>query len=255
MVEADLNRFVVLLRDVFGLYPNAKPLTEGQVAMFFRALSGKTLAEVRAGLDAHVRDAQRGRFPPLPADVLAQIEGAAKDDGRPGPEEAWAIASAAGDEAATVVWTQEIAQAWGIARPVAAAGDDVGARMAFKEAYSRLVAGARATGAPATWSPSYGHSGELRAIAVSKAVTEGRLPASMALEYQPRNDVPLLGFTPSSTDSPQKAAALVALTSLRDRIFGQENEASQADWDRAITAELKAEAQRKVDEAMRKGAL
>lgn len=254
MFDRDLDQFVGLLSDVFGMYPNAKPLTEGQVAMFFRALDGCTLAEVRAGLDAHVRDTQRGRFPPLPADVLAQIEGIAKDDGRPGPEEAWAIASAASNEAATVVWTQEIAQAWSVSRPVADAGDDVGARMAFKEAYTRLVNHARDVRAPVTWQPSYGHDPELRAISVSRAITDGRLPAAMAIEYKPRADVMLLGMAPSDGDSLDKAAALQALRRLRERIGSPNQGPSQADIEREHTEALKAEAQRKVDQAMRREA-
>lgn len=254
MVDADIDRFVALLRDVFGLYPNAKPLTEGQVAMFFRAMSGHSLADVRLGLDAHVRDTQRGRFPPLPADVLAQIEGAAKDDGRPGPEEAWAIASAASNESATVVWTQEIARAWAVACPVTATGDDVGARMAFKETYSRLVALARAERDPVKWVPSFGHDPELRALAVGRAVSDGKLPASAAIEYQPRGNVPLLDYVPSASgDSPQKLAAMQALADLRAQIASQGDEISLADIDRLHTAKRKAEAQRKVDAAMGKG--
>ena len=55
--------------------------------------------------------------------------------GRPAANEAWAAALEALDEAKTVVWTDEMAQAWGVARPIAAAGDLVGARMAFIGAY------------------------------------------------------------------------------------------------------------------------
>src|ERR1043165_278765 len=65
------------------------------------------------------------------ADVIQRL-----DDGRPGPEEAWAMIPQ--DEAPSVVWTQEMASAFGIALPLM--DDPVAARMAFKEAYAKAVA-------------------------------------------------------------------------------------------------------------------
>lgn len=176
MVERDLEAFCYLLDDVWGMYPQAKVPSDGQKAMFFRALSDLTIAQVRAGFDAHVRDAQRGRFAPLPADVIAQVEGHAARDTRPGPEEAWSIALQARDEAKTLVWTEEIAQAWGIAGEVRRQGDDVGARMTFKEAYIRLVAEARATGKPAHWSATLGLDAGQRDEALQRAHAAGLLP-------------------------------------------------------------------------------
>src|SRR4051812_28762863 len=78
MREADFDEFSAMLEDVVGLYPKGA-VTGGQKAMFFRALAAHPIAEVRAGFDAHVKDPQRGRFVPLPADILAQIEGLAAD--------------------------------------------------------------------------------------------------------------------------------------------------------------------------------
>ncbi len=249
MVETDLDQFIALLRDVFGLYPTAKPLTDGQVAMFFRALAPHPLSAVRSGLDAHVRDPQRGRFPPLPADVLAQIEDAAKVDGRPGPEEAWAIAAAAADESATVVWTQEIAQAWAVSRPVADAGDDVGARMAFKEAYTRMVAAARAAGEAVRWQPSLGHDPELRALSIEQAVAARRLPASAALEFQARGPVALLEGPANALPESKQAQAIQALVALRQRLAPAVGMPTAADAERARMAGLKAQAQARVDAA------
>ena len=185
MVETDTKAFLALLGDVYGLYPAAKPLAGGQVAMFFRALSAHPLAAVQAGLDAHVKDPQRGRFAPLPADVLAQIDAAASNDGRPGAEEAWAIASSSRSEWETVVWTAEIAQALAVCRPVLDSGDDIGARMAFREAYTRMVDEARKARRPAVWTVCEGWDAQRRAVAISAAVECGRLP---------RSEAPLLGY-------------------------------------------------------------
>jgi hypothetical protein len=190
MDERDVEPFAAMLQDVWDLYPHAKVPTPGQVAMFFRALGEHPIHAVRKGFDRHVRDPQRGRFPPLPADVIAQIVGEAANDRRPGPEEAWAIAIHSADEARTVVWTEEIAQAWGIAKGIAANGDDVGARMAFKEAYTRLVAEARAALRPATWSASLGHDPEQRDKAIERAQVAGLLPAPSKVQEQPQLEAP-----------------------------------------------------------------
>lgn len=175
MVEADITPFVAMLRDVHGLYPSAKPLSDGQAAMFFRAVAAYPLATVQQAFDAHVKDAQRGRFPPLPADVIAQIDGQAAADGRPGADEAWATALKARDEAASLVWTEETAQAWSLARTVLQLGDEVGARMAFREAYNRLVDDARRQCRPIEWVASLGFDPAGRAAAIEAAQVAGLL--------------------------------------------------------------------------------
>lgn len=174
MIADDFEVFSTLYDEVMGLY--GKAVTATQKAMFFRATAQHSLEVVRAAFDAHVGDAQRGRFAPLPADILAQIEMAAADDGRPGPEEAWAIALQAADEVRTVVWTPEIAEAWGVARIVHRGGDEVGARMAFREAYSRLVVDAHKRREPATWSPTLGSDPRMRDEALRVAIDAGKLP-------------------------------------------------------------------------------
>lgn len=146
-------------------------------AIFFNVVKAHDLATVKAAFAAHCADPQRGRFPPVPADILAQIEGAAENDGRPGAEEAWAACQPAADQSRTVVWTAEMAEAWGIAWPLLHNhGDEVGARMAFKEAYTRLLADARKQRRPIAWSATLGHDEAMRADALREAVTIGRLP-------------------------------------------------------------------------------
>lgn len=246
MVDADTPRFVAMLRDVFGLYPSAKALTEGQVAMFFRALGRYTLAQVSVGLDAHVKDPQRGRFPPLPADVIAQLDGQAADDGRPGPEEAWAISLAARDESETVVWTAEAAQAMSVARPVLAAGDEIGARMAFREAYGRLVELARRQRNPTEWIVSEGWDAQRRASAVAAAVEAGRLPHS-ALQALTHTRATLAGLLegPASGDN---AEARKRLRELAEAIRLRPDPESSDAAARRITQELKAASAQRVSD-------
>jgi len=111
-------------------------------------------------------------------DVVSRLE-----DGRPGAEEAWAMIPK--DEAGSTVWTDEMAQAYGIARHLLDEGDRVGARMAFKESYGRLVAQARDDGRPVVWSPSLGHDASCREAALLEAVERGRLTLSHAVEIVP----------------------------------------------------------------------
>src|SRR6185436_17492219 len=186
MDDRDIEPFNAMLQAVWDFYPQAKVPTTEQVAMFFRAMGEHTIHDVRKGFDQHMRDPQRGRFPPLPADVIAQILGARANDRRPGAEEAWAIAIHSADENRTVVWTEEIAAAWGIAKGIAANGDEVGARMAFKEAYTRLVAEARGALRPAKWSASLGHDPEQRDKEIERAQLAGLLPAPAKQPNQPQ---------------------------------------------------------------------
>lgn len=238
MRESDAGPFVALLRDVFGLYPTAKPLTEGQVAMFFRSCAAYSLEHVRAALDAHVRDPQRGRFPPVPADVIAQLQAAAENDGRPGPEEAWAIARRATDEAATVVWTAEMAQAWSVAIPLLSSRDDVGARMAFREAYQRLVAESRAGGTPPRWSASLGWDEQQRAQAIGQAVQLGYLPREELLA------LPGPKVTLASAMPPEVRAKLLEL---REAIDARAATLAIDTSERDALAERKAQVQQRVD--------
>lgn len=100
--------------------------------------------------------------------------------GRPAANEAWAIAIESLDENKTVVWTGEMAQAWNAARLIAAAGDLVGARMAFIASYERLVRDARDTGAMPAITVSLGFDKEHRIVAVEKAEKLGYLPKVQA---------------------------------------------------------------------------
>jgi hypothetical protein len=222
MVERDFEPFCTMLQDVWAFYPQAKSPSAGQMAMFFRALGDHSIAQVRKGFDAHVKDSQRGRFAPLPADIVAQIEGLACKDRRPGPEEAWSIALAAADERKTLVWTDEIAQAWGIAKTVYDSGDEVGARMAFREAYTRILAMARQHGAPARWTASIGTDPEQRDVALQGAYASGLLldpPEPVRLLAAPDHAL-------SATNRGMPPEIREKLAALRDRLANRSHDDS-----------------------------
>lgn len=105
------------------------------------------------------------------------------DDGHPGIEEAWAMMPM--DEAQSVVWTQEMAEAFGLARPLLDAGDRIGARMTFKEAYTKALVLARDAKRPAEFIPSLGTDQYGRESAVQQAVDKGRLSIGHARTFVP----------------------------------------------------------------------
>lgn len=245
MRETEYPAFAALLDDVAVLVPPAHPLGGTAKALYFRALSEYPLDAVRGALDAHVKDPQRGRWFPKPADLIAQLQGAAADDGRPGPEEAWAIALQSSDEAATVVWTEEIAEAMGVARTILSTGDKVGARMAFREAYERIVESARRQRRPVAWSASLGSDPGLVEDALRLGVGAGRLPRSDLAALPPPPGAPLLALVGgSSADSEAAKRGRAAVLALRDRLASKASEAYQPSSDaiaKVETARRKAE--------------
>lgn len=184
MFERDFDEFVEQLDGTISLNPNWKPLQPVGKALFFKAMEPYSMAQVSAALTAHIRDTKSGMFQPTPAHLIAQIQGAAGNDGRPGAEEAWAIALTSRDEADTVVWTAETAEAFAICSPIFP--DEVGARMAFKEAYNRLVAAARLTGKPSTWSISLGWDVKKRESVIERAHVAGLLAAPAVRAFFPK---------------------------------------------------------------------
>jgi hypothetical protein len=217
MQQDDLQPFGDMLDAVCSLLSRGayKP-NPMNTALFFRALARHSIDEVRAAFDAHVADPVRGKFVPVPADVLHQIAEKRADDGRLGPDEAWALAVRAADEDQTVVWTDEVSRAYGTALPILRSGDRVGARKAFLEAYERLVDAARAGRFPPAWSVSEGRDLELRTAAIAEGVALGRLAAQdFPALPAPRAPVALLSAPEDGLDPPNRSAALQGLLVLR----------------------------------------
>ena len=108
------------------------------------------------------------------ADVLDRLPG-----GHPGPEEAWSIcARCLNDEALTVVWTQEMASSFGVA--LGLQGDVIAARMAFREAYTAILARARLEGRMPIWTVSPGTDKSGRELAILDALEKGRISVDYA---------------------------------------------------------------------------
>ncbi|MBK1688896.1 hypothetical protein [Rubrivivax gelatinosus] len=224
MRNADFEEFTTRLRAMFALLSHGRYAPDADACgLWFKVLEPYPMPAVVAGFNAHVRSPETGRTLPIPGDIVAKIEGiVARADSRPSPEEAWAIALQARDEALTVIWTDEIAQAWDAARRVLELGDEVGARMAFREVYGRLLEAARAERSPARWQASIGTDKALAADALRRAAASGRqldgaAPAEVLALPAPRAPIPLL-TTPVDEAGPVPPEKLAALQAIRERL-------------------------------------
>lgn len=169
MRNEDLPQFAALLADVLAGYGNPLP-EKAEIGIWFKQLSPFPGSTIRKAFEAYRME--RPDFAPVPNGIAARCK---LLDGRPDENEAWAVAITSQNEHETVVWTSEMAEAFGLARPLLSAGDEIGARMAFKDAYKRLVDDARASNKPAQWSVSAGWDASRRQIAVEKAIVAGLL--------------------------------------------------------------------------------
>lgn len=129
-----------------------------------------------AVLDAlkRVRREHKGRL--VLAAIIERI-----DDGRPGVEVAWAMVPRS--ERDTAVLTTEMLHALSAAQPLLDEGDEIAARMAFKEAYTKVVELARANGVSVRWQASIGWDANGRAAPLGEAVRIGRLSLAQAEQY------------------------------------------------------------------------
>jgi len=99
------------------------------------------------------------------------------DDGHPSRE-----------EARTLVWTDEMSEAFGAARPLLIEGDAVAARMAFLACYDRLLRESRDQKRTARWAASLGHDPDDRAAVLTAASASGRLESGYVAGLLPPGD-------------------------------------------------------------------
>jgi hypothetical protein len=176
MNQNEFKEFGDLLKSVAEYY--RQTLSGTTIRFWWNALGNFPLPVLEKLFDAHVKTS---KFMPSISEILDAIRAM---DGRPNPEEAWAIcARGLNDENVTVVWTAEIAQAFGVA--LGLKNDRIAARMAFKESYENDVKEARSNGLAAVWSASLGHDVAGREGPLALAVKQGRLSAAYAAGLLP----------------------------------------------------------------------
>ena len=152
-----------------------RTFSEAAAAVFVSDLSAYPEHQVMKAL-VRCRKEVRGML--TMNDVISRL-----DDGRPGVEEAWAMLPHT--ESQSAVWTDEMAQAFGVAVGLLDAGDKIAARMAFKEAYLAEVGKARDEGRRVVWRVTLGHDIHGRESVLMAAVDKGRISYEKAQEFVP----------------------------------------------------------------------
>lgn len=176
MQPTDRKEFITILKSSMEVFD--KSLSVDALEIWWATMIEISMVDFRKAMTAHVTTSQ---FAPKPADILNQFK---KHDGRPGAEEAWAMTPKS--EADSVIWTQEIATAFGAACPLIDDGDMIGARMVFKEAYQRELDQSART--PVKWIPSFGTDKAGREKAVTNAVSKNRISVDRAVKLLPGNE-------------------------------------------------------------------
>lgn len=155
----------------YGRAPDATVTT-----IYWNALRALPLVTVRAAMQEHIA---HSKFMPQVSDILDALKA---QDERPEAEAAWAIvAPTLGNEYVTIVWTEEMASAYGVACHLA--DDKIAARMAFKESYAAAVRSARDQGKPARWELCLGYDAAGRDGPLLAAVAEGKLLPNAVRPY------------------------------------------------------------------------
>jgi hypothetical protein len=128
------------------------------------------------GALSRLRREHQGRF--TLAAIITRL-----DDGRPGAEEAWAVFPK--DESSSAAVTTEMQEAMSAAWSLIEDGDRIGARMAFKESYERIVSKNRAERIPVNWQMSLGHDKNGREPALIEAARKGLIDPDRAMKMLP----------------------------------------------------------------------
>jgi hypothetical protein len=173
MKPADFDRFSDILQGVLEVYGKERSPTA--IALWFKVLGRYDLSRVEPALAEHVAGS---KFAPTPHDIIAIMS---SSDGRPTGDEAWAMIPR--DEQSSVIWTDEMSKAYGVASALLEHGDPVAARRAFIDRYEHEVAANRKAGIPVKAWPSWGWDEAGRAPALAKAVEMGMLAPQAAAQY------------------------------------------------------------------------
>jgi hypothetical protein len=175
MIHSDFNNFQEMWASAHETMAAGKSLSQKSMSGIFDDLEDYPLHIVMGALKVHRKTA---KFAPTVFDIIEIIKDRTGAK-HVGVEEAWTIAVESFDEYSTVVWTKEIAEARGIASNLYQQ-DKVAARMAFKDAYSRIIK----TANEPKWFPTVGFDPQRRADAIATAVLLKRLPAGTDAKYR-----------------------------------------------------------------------
>lgn len=206
----ELAEAIMLLTAEFD---DMKPVEGPRLEMWWEALRGFPDGAVRASA---VRYVTSNHFKPQLADIIKGCE--AQSEGLwMGADEAWALMPKSESDSAML--TDEIAQAMAAASALLEMGDKVAARMAFKDAYNRLIEKAKVEGRQPRFFPSFGSDPLGRVTMLSNAVMKKQITlehATTALPEHAPDIVRMCGVTKHpllaapSTEGKARIQALLA---------------------------------------------
>lgn len=174
--KRELVEAIAMLR---AEYDDMKPVDGQRLDMWWEAVKNFPDGAVKASAVRHITTSH---FKPQLSDLVKGC--AAQLDGNwIGADEAWALMPKSESDSAML--TDEIAQAMAAATPLLEMGDKVAARMAFKDAYGRLVEKAKIEGRMPRFFPSFGSDPASRVSMLANAVRAGQIALDRATEVLP----------------------------------------------------------------------
>lgn len=175
MKDSDKLEFYQILKEAFEIHE--KEISNSKLNIYFNLFKKYPMAVFSSALLTHI---ERSKFSPKPADLKDIIDNM---DGRPDSNEAWSISQASKNEDETIVWTNEMQEAFGVATPILMMGDIQGAKMAFREVYEKLVRKSRDNQIPIKWNVSIGHDKTRVNDAINQARYDGRISHDDSTRY------------------------------------------------------------------------
>lgn len=189
-----------------------RAINDEMVDLFYDALQEYDLDAIRHAASQLVKTHKH--FP-----VIADFIDLLDDTGHQhlGADKAWSVAIRMLNDDDTVIATDEIRMAWAAALPVLQLGDEIGARMAFRDAYNRMD-----KTQPPKWNISPGNDARLRRERVVEAVRLGRLESSVLVVYpdipECQPDVLANNYLAYQRTTGQIDSARKKLRAIRDRL-------------------------------------
>jgi hypothetical protein len=165
MNTSEKEQFTDLIINIFEIY--SMKITPASIMIWSNLMNSYPFSSVKDALLNHV---QHSVFAPKPADMINFIK---DQDGRPSADVAWSMIPR--NEYVSAVLTQDMLTAMAAAQPLLNEGDQVAARMAFKDSYNNLVNEARNKCTPIAWFPSLGDDKNGRESVITEAIRLGRI--------------------------------------------------------------------------------
>lgn len=176
MIKNEFNKFCEAWSVAQELGVNGKLFSKAAMTALFEDFESYPLEIINKALVYHRRN---NKYAPSSNDIIELLSPKATTL-HIGAEEAWAIALQSFDERLPIVLTKEILEAKATVQGIYDSGDSIGARMAFKEIYNRILL----TANEVKWFVTQGDDKSLTESCVKQAVDMGRLPKGTEAKYR-----------------------------------------------------------------------